>query len=141
MVWAAAGLTVRALRGEKMQSTGALMDECAAALQFPHYFGENWPALDEGLADLDWLLPTAGIVVLVRNAEQVLIGEPGGELMALVTVIGKASREYAQPIERGEWWDRPAVPFHVVLQADGDAARVASQRWESAGALTIPLTG
>jgi hypothetical protein len=104
--WVAAGLTVRALRGEKMYSTGALMDELSAALQF-----RTTPALSECLADMDWLLPTAGIVVLIRNDEQVLIEEPLEELEALVTVIGKASREYAEPIERGEWWDRPAVPF------------------------------
>jgi hypothetical protein len=140
MAWGAAGLTVRAIRGEKMHSTGALMDEFGAALQFPHYFGANWPALGECLADLDWLLPTAGIAVLVRNAEQALIAEPLEELKALVAVIGRASREYAEPIERGEWWDRPALPFRVVLQADGHVARDASRRWESAGALTMPLT-
>jgi len=137
--WAAAGLTVRALRGEKMHSTSAMMDEFSAALQFPYYFGANWPALGECLADMDWLLPMTGIVVLIRNAEQVLIEEPSAELEALVTVICKVSYDYAKPIERGEWWDRPAVPFHVVLQAAGDAAEDASRRWQSAGATTLPL--
>lgn len=138
-VWVADGLTVRALRGEKMHSTSALMDEFSAALQFPYYFGANWPALGECLADMDWLLPTTGLVVLIWNAERVLMDEPSEELEALVTVIGKASSEYAEPIDRGEWWDRPAVPFHVVLQATGDAAEDASMRWQSAGALTFPL--
>src|SRR4051812_44457733 len=75
MAWLEAGLTVRALRGEKMRSTASLMDEFAAALQFPHYFGANWAALGECLADMDWLLPPAGIVPLFRNAEQVLVDE------------------------------------------------------------------
>jgi hypothetical protein len=82
---------------------------------------------------MDWLLPTTGLVVLIWNAERVLMEEPSEELEALVAVVGKASCEYAEPIERGEWWDRPAVPFHVVLQVAGDAVEDASMRWQSAG--------
>jgi RNAse (barnase) inhibitor barstar len=139
MAWVEAGLTVRALRGEKMRSTDSLMDEFAAALQFPHYFGANWAALGECLADMDWLLPTTGIVALLRNAEQVLVEEPSVELEALIAVIGKASREYAQPIERGEWWDRPAVPFHCVLQAVALESTAVERRWTAAGGVVEPL--
>ena len=53
--WQDAALTVRTVRGRKMRTVGRLFDEMAAALQFPHYFGENWPAFDECLADIDWL--------------------------------------------------------------------------------------
>ena len=48
-------LTVRTVRGRKIRTVGRLFDEMAAALQFPYYFGENWPAFDECLADIDWL--------------------------------------------------------------------------------------
>jgi hypothetical protein len=137
--WADAGLTVRALRGAKMRSTNALMDESSAALQLPHYFGENWPALDECLSDMDWLLPTTGIVVLVRDAADVLVDEGREELEAFVNALRNASRGYAEPVEQGEWWDRPAVPFHVVLQTASAASREATRRWEAAGAETTPL--
>ena len=57
----------RVVRGHKCRSTQALFDEFAAALQFPYYFGENWNAFDECLADLEWL-PGEAYVVLLANA-------------------------------------------------------------------------
>ncbi|HWH93962.1 MAG TPA: barstar family protein [Baekduia sp.] len=132
--WLEAGLTVRTVRGAKMRSTAALMDEVASALQFPHYFGENWAALDECLADMEWLLPSTGIVLLVRDAELVLVDEGGEALEAFVAALRNASDEYGEPVELGEAWDRPAVPFHVVLQASGDASSEAAARWTAAGA-------
>lgn len=53
--WADTGLTVRTVRGSKMLTEDQLFTEVSAALQFPYYFGENWPAFDECLADLEWL--------------------------------------------------------------------------------------
>src|SRR4051812_6858993 len=73
--WSDAGLTVRTVRGAKMRSTQALMDEVSAALQFPDYFGENWAALDECMADMEWLLPVKGFVLVVRDADLVLVDE------------------------------------------------------------------
>jgi hypothetical protein len=36
-----------------------------------------------------------------------------------------AGDEWARPISLGEWWDRPAVPFHVILHSETDAL----ERW------------
>ena len=44
--WAHDGLYVRWLVGSRMEYKPALLDECAAALQFPWYFGSNWDAFD-----------------------------------------------------------------------------------------------
>lgn len=132
--WSEAGLIVRTVRGTKMRSISTLMDEVSAALQFPHYFGENWAALDECLADMEWLLPAAGIVLVVVGAELVLVDEDAEQLEAFVSALRNASDEYGAPVALGEAWDRPAVPFHVVLQAAGDASAEASRRWAAAGA-------
>lgn len=132
--WSTGGLTVRVVRGEKMRSTPALMVEVSAALQFPHYFGENWPAFDECLADMDWLMPTQGIIVVIRNAIEVLSEEIDDELETFVRLLRKATSEYAVAIERGEWWDRPALPFHVVLQAPSADVAELTLRWQGAGA-------
>lgn len=135
--WQEAGLTVRTVRGAKMYSTVTLMNEVSAALQFPHYFGENWAALDECLADMEWLLPCKGIVFFVRDAELVLVDEGAEALEAFVAALRNASNEYGEPVELGEAWDRPAVPFHVVLQVPGDASADASRRWTAAGAQLV----
>jgi hypothetical protein len=138
--WRNSGLDARRLRGEKMRTVNGLFDEFAAVLQFPHYFGENWDAFDECLSDMHWLRSSSGIILLVANAEQVLLDDPG-ELPVLVRGLASASTTYARPIDLGEWWDRPAVPFHVVLLSSSETARARRTRWESAGASLMPLAG
>jgi Barstar (barnase inhibitor) len=138
--WRDAGLTVRAVRGRKMRTVEDMFDEMAAALQFPNYFGENWPAFDECLADMDWLPMNVGIVVLVHDAADVLADTAEVELGVLVRSIEAARSAYSEPIESGEWWDRPAVPFRVVLHclpADAGALRA---RWQKAGATLLELS-
>ena len=43
------GTSARILRGWKMRTVTKMFDEFGAAMQFPYYFGENWPAFDECL--------------------------------------------------------------------------------------------
>ena len=102
--WRDSGLNVRTLRGSKMRTSPGLFDECAAALQFPNYFGENWAAFDECLSDMDWLPLAGGTVLLVLDAGQTLADVE--DLSTLIRAIGRASLAYATPIEQGEWWDR-----------------------------------
>jgi hypothetical protein len=132
--WREAGLTVRTVRGSKMRTVCGLFDEMAAALQFPYYFGENWAAFDECLADMDWLPMNVGIVVVVLDSGDVLVDAAEVELSVLVRTITHAAEIYAQPIESGEWWDRPSVPFHVVLQAGPASIAAVRARWQAAGA-------
>jgi RNAse (barnase) inhibitor barstar len=132
--WSEAGLTVRTVRGAKMRTARQLFDEFAAALQFPDYFGENWDALDECLADLDWLSIKVGAVLVVRDAEQVLLEDEPDRLEVLVAVLARATATLAAPIKLGEWWDRAALSFHVVLQASAPHAEATRARWGGAGA-------
>jgi len=137
--WLDAGLVVRRVRGRKERTWKGLFDEFSAALQFPAYFGENADAFDECIADLAWLPPRNGYVIVVGEPGQVLINAGAGALSALVSSLQRAAQEWARPVDLGEWWDRPAVPFHVVLQAAiGDAATV-TRRWTEAGALVLPF--
>jgi len=137
--WVAAGLVVRVTRGPKMRNWQGLFDEFAAALQFPAYFGENVDAFDECMADLAWIPPLNGYVIVVSEADQVLLDADPGALGVLVSSLRRASRVWAQPVALGEWWDRSAIPFHVVLQSgiDDPAKRLA--RWIAAGAAIAPL--
>jgi hypothetical protein len=133
--WREAALTVRAVRGRKMRTVQGAFDEVAAALQFPYYFGENWAAFDECLADMDWLPMDVGIVMVVSDPGEVLADADDAELGVFVRAIVHAGGTYAQPIESGEWWDRPAVPFHVVLQSSQADAAAVCARWQAAGAV------
>ena len=122
-----------------MRTVSALFDETAAALQFPDYFGENWDAFDECLSDMDWLPVSVGIVLVIDDPLVVLADAHGGELHVLVGTFSRAWETYAKPIELGEWWDRAAVPFHVVLHCAVDELAQTTVRWAGAGAVLSPL--
>lgn len=132
--WRESGLTVRIVRGRKMRTVETMFDEMAAALQFPSYFGENWPAFYECLPDMNWLPMTVGIVILIHDAAEVLADVAEVELATLVRSIETASSAYSEPIDLGEWWDRAAVPFHVVLHSTPADTAVIRARWQAAGA-------
>ena len=52
------------LRGKRCKTEDKFFDEVSAAFQFPYYFGENWPATDECLCDLEWLYTSKIFVVI-----------------------------------------------------------------------------
>ena len=49
------GTYVSYIRGKRCVDEDTFFCEISASFQFPWYFGENWPALDECLCDLEWL--------------------------------------------------------------------------------------
>jgi hypothetical protein len=136
--WQGAGLTVFVLRGWKMRTVDALFDEFAAAMQFPYYFGENWAAFDECLAQSIRVPSWTGLVVAVLGAADVLVEEPL-DLPAFRRCVDGAHREYSAAIELGELWDRPAVPFHLVLGAREELHETLRERFE--GAVEADLGG
>ncbi len=123
--WSSQGAVVRWLRGDRMRTVDGLFDEFAASLQFPWYFGRNWGAFDECLADLGWI-DFQSLVIVVFDARLVLVDELLDTPAFLRGVLG-AYEVFAHPVELGEWWDRPAKPFHIVLQISKDD----SSRWLS----------
>lgn len=132
--WARSGLTVRVVHGRKMRDYQELFDEFAAALQFPWYFGDNGNAFDECIKDLSWLPPQSGYVLVITDPGQVLADARDDGLGWLARSLSDATEEWAKPVESGEWWDRPAVPFHVVLQAGEAEVGTVRARWAAAGA-------
>ncbi|MFD4180184.1 barstar family protein [Rhodococcus sp. NPDC058514] len=115
------GYTVRVVRAAKMRTAGALFDEFAAALQFPYYFGANKDAFDECLRDVDdWLGESPGLVLMVRDAGELLADEPG-QLGWFVDAVEDGAR------------DRTGGLLRVILQADRASASALARRWTSAG--------
>ena len=98
-------VVARVVRGETCRTTKALFDEFAAAWQFPSYFGKNWDALDECLADLEWL-PAEAYVLFVTDATLLLADEKPEVFNLFVEIVEGLARE----------WN--SASFHIVLQAD-----------------------
>ena len=132
------GLTVRVVRGRKMVGFDGVMTEFAAALQFPLYFGENWAAFQECLEDMNWVPASQGIVIAVADADHVLSDDTNVDLGVLIRSFTRARTAYSRPIEEGEWWDGPAIPFHVVLHCDPSSTK-GLNKWLEAGALLKPI--
>jgi hypothetical protein len=123
-------VAVRALRGNKMSTTPRLFDECAAALQFPYYFGENWDAFDECLGDLEWLEADAYVIVITA-AQHVLDSDSPAELQLFLNLLETTGRDWADPRARDS--KRPPKPFHVVLQCSEEDAPAVKARLKAAG--------
>ena len=108
------GSITRMIRGNKSKTLQRFFDECAASLQFPYYFGENWSAFDECITDLDWLEGDA-YLLMINNASSLLCDAEPEDFGTLLQILAKANEEWLTPnayIPR----NRNPTPFHVVCQ-------------------------
>src|ERR1700730_8260575 len=85
----------RVIRGRKATTEPAFFDECAAAWQFPYYFGENWDAFEECLADLEWL-PAEAYMFCVTQGIHLLEKEPSEQQVRLLSLLQRVAREWGQ---------------------------------------------
>jgi hypothetical protein len=92
------------LRGSRMRTRQGLMDEWAAALQFPPHFGGTWDALRDALSDL----PEGG-TFLVLAAEQLLQDAPPEESETFWSVLRQVQEDL-----------RPKS-FRLVLQVEPES--------------------
>ena len=125
-------IVVRFLRANKMRRVRSLFDEFPAALQFPYYFGENWNAFDECIADLSWL-PADVYILLITNAEVLMIEENEQQLATLTRILENAGNEWSRPVEAPEWRRRPPVPFHTIFQCSEPNLPTVTVRLQSTG--------
>lgn len=117
---------VRRVRGKKMLDSRSLMNEFAAAFQFFDGFGENWYALQDCLSYLDEWLPADGYVIVVEDAEATLADDLDA-LPWLLTAVNNAAKFWATPITDNDRFNRPARPFHMLLNI-GDSSRIHEHR-------------
>jgi hypothetical protein len=109
------GAKVVDLDGALLPDGPALFRALATALAFPSTFGANWDALDECLADLEWLTETT-ILLVVRNADHLLEAEPRG-LPILLDILGGVARELEEPQMGQVCLRRMPVQFRTLLHA------------------------
>src|SRR5512133_2483346 len=87
---------LRWLRGSHMRTRQGLMDEWAAAAQFPPHFGGTWDSLRDGLSDL----PEGG-TFLILEADQLLQDAPPEDGITLMAGLADAAEDLApQPFPR-----------------------------------------
>jgi RNAse (barnase) inhibitor barstar len=116
----------RVIRGHKATTKPAFLDECAAAWQFPYYFGENWDALEECLTDLQWL-PAEAYVFCVTRAVHLLEKEPSDQKHRLLMILEGIAKEWSQATP-----SRPAKVFHILLQCTAEEKPSLIQRLQAA---------
>lgn len=95
------GRLLRWLRGSRMRTRTGLLDEWAAAAQFPPHFGGTWDGLRDCLSDL----PEGG-AFLILEADQLLQDAPPEDGITLMSVLADAAEDLAPQ------------PFHLVLQVE-----------------------
>ena len=100
-----AGRRLRWLRGGHMRTKAGLLDEWAAAAQFPPYFGGTWDAFRDALAEE----AGTGAAFVVLEADQLLAEAPPQEAGTFAAILREVAAEVV---------DRP---FHVVFQAEPGA--------------------
>ncbi|HEY7531643.1 MAG TPA: barstar family protein, partial [Nitrospiraceae bacterium] len=88
-----AGFVVKSINGNKCRTASALFAEFAHVLHFPEYFGHNWDALEECLADLEWM-PAKGYALILTDADQILREDEDGHA-TLLEVLSDAGEAWA----------------------------------------------
>lgn len=87
------GSALRVARIGLAGATGkaALMESVARALAFPAWFGGNWDALEDCLADLSWS-KADGHVLLIEDA----MGLPADDRGILVDILASVAASWAE---------------------------------------------
>jgi hypothetical protein len=70
------------------------LERIGAALKFPSWFGRNWDALADCLADMSWW-PAAGYLVLIEHPDAWRVAEPES-FDTLLEIIEEASQAWAE---------------------------------------------
>jgi hypothetical protein len=117
----------RVVRGKIAVTETAFFSECAAALQFPLYFGENWDAFRDCMLDLAWL-EAPGCALIIADALHLLEKAKPEAFSHFVRIVTEAAG----------YWNEQAKPkpFHVVLHAMPADKAATISRYGSAGMAT-----
>lgn len=101
------GFALRTIQGTHCGTASGVFKEFAKALDFPDYFGHNWDALEECLADLEWL-PAKGYVLLITDAEAVIPNDEE-EYETFLEILDDAGEAWS----KGQTTNGQSAPFHV----------------------------
>ena len=83
----------------------SFLERMAGALEFPDWFGRNWDAFFDCLADLGWR-PARGYVLMLEHTESMRRDAPEA-LDTALAILGDAASA----------WESRGVPFRVFVDA------------------------
>jgi hypothetical protein len=101
------------LHGSRMTDLEGVYREFVRALEFPEYFGWNWPAFHECLTDLSWL-PAERYLLVITDAD-LLLANDLSETPTFRRLMESAGRRWANAFALGPEWGGGEVPFNLVL--------------------------
>ena len=108
-----AHFAVKTVSGKKCKTKAGLLEEFSRVFSFPEYFGHNWDALAECLADLEWI-PAKGYLVVVTDADQVLTKpDEEDDFETFVEILSEAGEAWS--LKESDEATGNGVPFHAVL--------------------------
>ncbi|MFF0576369.1 barstar family protein [Streptosporangium saharense] len=114
----ASGLLFREIEGRRARRLDDMFSEFAREFLFPDYFGRNWSAFDECMADLGWL--SSNGYVLEMNDFSRFLELDSIERDTFLRTMASLAIEWSQGVSEGAEWDRPPVPFHTLLWVSDD---------------------
>jgi len=121
---------VRIIRGQRCSTRKLLFQEWAAALQFPYYFGENWDAFEECMADLAWL-PRGHRFFFVTNVDRILRDKQ--DFRQFIDSLRSASEQ--QGVVGG---DDGEQPYRIIFHCEPKRLLIAQRRLAEAQT-TVPV--
>ncbi len=100
------------LDGQRIATKSDLLAACAAAMDFPSTFGQNWDALADSLRDLSWAPAARGYLVLYDDADR-LAGARPQDLAVALEIFQDAV----------DFWRATPTPMTILLRGTGRALR------------------
>ena len=120
--------------GERGRSstTARFMQEVAASMQFPYYFGHNWDAFEECVNDLSWLRGASYLIVF-DSAQHLLSGNPE-DFGILLRILADAHEQWSAVTTDFGALGVGRMAFQSVFACDPQAVAAFAQRMRDVGA-------
>lgn len=100
------------LDGRRIATKNDLLAACAAAMDFPSTFGQNWDALADSLRDLSWAPAARGYLVLYDGVGRLASAQPQ-DLAVALDIFQDAV----------DFWRATPTPMTVLLRDAGRSLR------------------
>jgi len=104
------------LKGTSMVTAGEMYAEFKQKCGFPAYSASNFDALIDSLSDLQLDFGAVDrVYIIIEQCNSLLMAVHPHFREVFFEALSDVGERWAEPIARGEWWDRQAIEFKVIL--------------------------